>query len=117
MCSLPRILYCHCAYAAVVPKMVKDEVLAQLNTAGREFDMVADLCEMSARRDPLLKDYATRKNVKIVACFPRAVRGLFKAADAMLPENGIEILNMRSESPEKITQAILGEAPCGGEIL
>ena len=54
----PAILYCHCQYAQVVPKDVKDAVLRRLCESGVAFDAVADLCEMSARRDPALKQFA-----------------------------------------------------------
>ena len=54
----PRILYCHCQYAQVVPKEVKDAVLRKLCDSGVAFEAVADLCEMSARRDPALQRLA-----------------------------------------------------------
>ncbi len=105
-----RILYCHCAYAQVVPKAVKEEVLRKLTESGLAFDAVADLCEMSARRDPSLKQIAAAEEggLKIAACFPRAVKWLFSAADATLPEKGVEILNMRVETADRIAFAILG---------
>src|ERR1044071_4890697 len=53
-----RILYCHCAYATVVPKEVKEEVLARLSASGVAFDAGADLCVMSARNDPAMKELA-----------------------------------------------------------
>jgi hypothetical protein len=111
MSTQERILYCHCAYAQVVPKAVKEEVLRRLSESGAAFDAVADLCEMSARRDPALKQLAEggEAGLKIAACFPRAVKWLFSAADATLPEHGVEILNMRVETADKIALAILGE--------
>jgi hypothetical protein len=110
-----RILYCHCAYAQVVPKAVKESVLAKLSESGVAFDAVADLCEMSARRDPALKQLAGESGgVKIAACFPRAVKWLFSAADAALPEQGVEVLNMRTEPADKVVFAILGDG-FGGE--
>jgi hypothetical protein len=99
-------LYCHCAYAQVVPAEVKQEVLRQLSESGAAFDAVADLCEMSARRDPGLKQLAAEGAVKIAACFPRAVRGLFIAADAPLPDD-VEIRNMRTETAEQVVAALL----------
>ena len=105
-----RILYCHCAYAQVVPKAVKEEVLAKLSESGIAFDAVADLCEMSARRDPALRQLAGDGGaVKIAACFPRAVKWLFSAAGAALPEQGVEVLNMRAEPADKVVFAILGD--------
>src|SRR5947199_10758020 len=79
-----RILYCNCTYAQVVPKEVKEAVLRNLCESGVAFDAVADLCEMSARRDPLLKQTAGSGHLKIVACYPRAVKWLFAAANAPL---------------------------------
>jgi len=104
-----RVLYCRCAYAKVVPETTKNAVLEGLCASGRPFDTVADLCEMSARRDPALHRIAEAGDVKIAACYPRAVRGLFRAADAPLPEAGVEILNMRTEESEDVLEALLTE--------
>src|SRR5215212_6079498 len=104
-----RILYCHCSYAQVVPKDVKEEVLRKLAESGKSFDAVADLCEMSARKDPALNELAQANgDVKIIACYPRAVKWLFNAAGVQLPETGVEVLNMRTEPAEKIVNVILG---------
>ena len=46
------ILYCHCAYAKIVPAATKQEVLERLVRSGVPFEAVPDLCEMSARKDP-----------------------------------------------------------------
>ena len=102
-----RILYCHCAYAQVVPPEVKEAVLRKLCDSGVAFDAVADLCEMSARHDPALTRLAEGGAVKIAACFPRAVKWLFAAAKAPLPPEGAEILNMRTQTAEEIAQALL----------
>ena len=64
---------------------------------------------MSARKDPrlaeLLEDGAP---VKIAACYPRAVKWLFKSAGAPLPENdSVEVLNMREESSRDIAEKLL----------
>ena len=104
----PRILYCHCAYAQVVPKAVKEEVLRRLGESGVAFDAVADLCEMSARNDPALKQLAAGGGVKIAACYPRAVKWLFHAAGAPLPESGVDVVNMRTEPAEAVVEAVLG---------
>lgn len=103
-----RILYCHCAYAKVVPPEVKEEVLKRLSSSGVAFDAVADLCEMSARKDPALQRIAAGGEMKIAACYPRAVKWLFHAAKAPLPETGIDVLNMRVASADEITAALLG---------
>src|SRR5215210_8776888 len=104
--SAPRILYCHCNYAQVVPKEVKDAVLKSLCDSGGSFEAVADLCEMSARKDPALQRLAEGDCIKIAACFPRAVKWLFNTAGASLPLNGTEVLNMRAQTAEEISAAL-----------
>lgn len=97
-----RILYCHCQYAQVVPRETKDAVLRRLSESGVAFDAVADLCEMAARRDPALKQLAAGGAVKIAACFPRAVKGLFHQCGADLAAGVTEILNMRTTTAEEV---------------
>ena len=109
MSQTPRILYCHCAYAQVVPKDVKEEVLRQLAASGVAFDAVPDLCELSAKGDPALARLARGGDVKIAACYPRAVKWLFAAAGAPLPDQGVEVVNMRVEPAEKVVFAVLGD--------
>lgn len=108
-----RVIYCHCAYSKVVPAEVKDQVLRALCDAGRPFEMVADLCEMSAKGDASLKAIASNGGgaVKIAACYPRAVRWLFHAAGAPLPAEGVEVLNMREHSAEQVVQCLLHGRP------
>ena len=102
----PRILYCNCTYAQVVPKEVKEAVLKRLCESGVAFDAVADLCEMSARQDASLKRLAEGGAVKIAACYPRAVKWLFHAAKAPLPIEASEILNMRVQSADEVANAL-----------
>ena len=109
--SEPRILYCNCTYAQVVPKEVKAEVLKKLCASGAAFDGVADLCDMSARKDPALKKLAESGPVRIAACFQRAVRWLFHAAQAPLPKEGVEVLNMREQPADEIVRKLLPGEP------
>jgi hypothetical protein len=102
MSDRPRILYCHCAYAKVVPEDVKQQVLRQLVESDAAFDAVADLCEMSAVRDPALTELAGEGALCIAACFPRAVKWLFHAAGAPLPAAEVTFANMRTESVDEI---------------
>lgn len=95
----PRLLYCRCAYAQVVPQETKDAVLRHLSEGGAAFDSVADLCEMSARRDPRLQTIAAGGPLKIAACHRRAVQWLFHSAEAPLNGENVEIVNMRALSP------------------
>jgi hypothetical protein len=101
-----RILYCHCAFARVVPADVKSGVLACLTESSVEFEAVPDLCEMSARRDPRLSELASSGSLRVAACFPRAVRGLFEAAGTPLAES-VQILNMRIDPAQSIASELL----------
>jgi hypothetical protein len=105
--NAPRILYCNCTYAQIVPKEVKAAVLKKLCESGVAFDAVADLCEMSARRDPALKGLAEAGTVKIAACYPRAVKWLFHAAGADLHPDSTEVLNMRVQGADDVCSALL----------
>lgn len=107
MSSPSRILYCNCTYAKVIPRDVKRAVLKQLCDSGVAFDAVADLCEMSARKDPALARIAGSGEVTIVACFPRAVKWLFHAAGVALSDEGVEILNMREKGADEIVPLLL----------
>jgi hypothetical protein len=101
-----RILFCNCSYAQAVPKEVKEEVLRRLCESGAAFDAVADLCDMSARKDPAMKKLVESGDVKIVACYPRAVKWLFHAAGAPLPQEGVQVLNMREKTADDIMSAL-----------
>ena len=103
-----RILYCHCRYADVVPSDVKEAVLDRLAESGRDFEAVADLCELSARKDPMLARLAAEGPLRIAACFPRAVQWLFHAAGASLPQ-GTRVFNMREEGAASVAAGVLEE--------
>ena len=104
---LPNILYCRCAYAQVVPEGVKNAVLEKLCESGASFETVSDLCEMAAHRDPRLKAIASCGKLRIAACYPRAVEGLFHQAGSPLPKEDVEILNMRTQTADEIAAALL----------
>jgi len=107
-----RILYCRCAFAQAVPTTVKDGVLARLCESGVPFESIPDLCEMSARKDERLAELLSGEEpVKIVACFPRAVKWLFHQAGSPFPEGSrIEVLNMRDQTVDEICETLLPEA-------
>src|SRR5437763_7051253 len=122
MSAAPHILYCNCTYAQVVSKEVKDAVLRNLCESGVAFEAVADLCEMAARRDPALQRLAANGALKIAACFPRAVKGLFHQANADLSPERTEVLNMRVQTAEDVCAALFApeispNLPAGKETM
>jgi len=97
-CDAPgpgRVLVCLCRHAQLLDADALGRVLDGLRGAGAAFDVVDDLCGLGGRRSAELKPIAASPPVRIVACFPRAVRWLFHAAGAPLPEECVEILNLR----------------------
>ena len=110
----PRILYCHCAFAKIVAPDVKAAVLGGLSEANVEFDAVPDLCEMAAHGDARLRELAAERPLKIAACYPRAVRWLFAAAGAQLPE-GTRIWNMRVDPADVVIGGLLDRADAASD--
>ena len=106
----PRILYCHCAFARVVPPETKAAVLEGLARDDSPFEAVPDLCEMAARHDPRLAELAAGGPLRIAACYPRAVRWLFASAGAQLNERSVEILNMRTATAADVLDALRAES-------
>lgn len=105
--SVPAILYCHCQYAQVISPEVKAAVLKELCASNLPFEAVPDLCELSARRDPSLQRLAATGPLKIAACFPRAVKWLFAAANAPLTLDTTEVLNMRTLPAPEVAASLL----------
>ena len=102
-----RVLYCHCANAKIIPAATKAAVLEGLNGAHVEFEAVPDLCEMAARGDARLRDFASAPELTVAACYPRAVKWLFASAGASLPEATTKVWNMRVEAPEAVIEGVL----------
>ena len=80
--------------------------MRRLCESGVAFEAVADLCEMAARRDPALQRLAASGAIKIAACFPRAVKGLFHQANADLPLETTEVLNMRTQTADEVCASL-----------
>jgi hypothetical protein len=108
MTDARRILYCHCAFAKVVPAETRTAVLNGLTSAGVEFDAVPDLCEMAARGDERLRELAAGAPLAIAACYPRAVKWLFASAGADLAEGTTRVLNMRVDPAEAVITGLIG---------
>ena len=102
----PGILFCNCTYAQIIDPAVKAAVLRSLCDSGKSFEAVADLCEMSARKDPALKRLAAGGDVKIAACYPRAVKWLFASAGAPLDVARTEVLNMREQQAPAVAERL-----------
>jgi len=105
-----HIIFCNCSFSDVVPAETKRAVLAAIEHSGINFTVVPDLCEMAENRDPELGRLSKGGGVTIVACHPRAVRCLFIFGGAPLPETGVQMLNMRTQSADEIIAQLPREA-------
>ncbi len=112
----PTILYCNCSYAKVVPGEVKREVLRQLSASGCSFESVADLCEMSAKRDAALPQLMQQPDLRIVACYPRAVKWLCSAAGTKLPDDA-QVINMRTLTADDVISQLFSHDKSGTDNL
>jgi Pyruvate/2-oxoacid:ferredoxin oxidoreductase delta subunit len=106
------VLFCGCALARVIPEEVKQSVSDGLLRGGIAVDFVPDLCGLAARRDPWLKRFQNKKSVKIIACYPRAVRWLFHRAGVELAEEAT-LFNMREEEAPEILATLLSQREGG----
>ena len=112
MTFAPLILVCKCSHYNIIPDSVRSSVLAALENEAAQYEAVDDLCRLAAKKDPNLKRLASSKNLRIAACFPRAVKWLFHAAGAPLNDTA-KISNMRTETAENISSQLLQGAPEG----
>lgn len=104
-----RVIYCHCAHARIIPEEVKNEVLDGLSASGISWQAVSDLCEMAARKDPVLSELAADGPVKIAACYPRAVKWLLGATLGEEGQKTTQVCNMREDSGETILDLLLNQ--------
>ncbi|MCY3006007.1 MAG: hypothetical protein NTV29_08510 [Planctomycetota bacterium] len=111
------ILYCRCAYAKVLPEEVKDRVLERLIDSNLPFESVSDLCEMSARKDPGLVALSQQDGLRIVACYPRAVKWLFSAAGAAIQTESSQSESSQSESSQSESSQSDAKQPGYIEVL
>jgi len=105
MSSVVNVLICECAQAGLIEPATLRRIIAWLKGLGVELHSVSDLCELAARRDPLLAGFAQTGSVKVLACHPRAVRSLFTAAGAPLL-SGARLFNLRPEEAKTAITAL-----------
>ena len=106
-----RIVYCHCAFARVVPAVTKTAVLKGLVSQDIAFEAVPDLCEMAAAKDPRLQQICDDAGpLRIAACYPRAVKWLFASAGVNIDRDNVTIVNMRAETSERVLATLTEDA-------
>ncbi len=112
------VLLCRCAHAATIPADRQAAVLDGLAACGRPVAIVDDLCGLAARRDLWLEQLiASSERLTIVACHPRAVRGLLARLGTTPDPNHLDCLDLRSDSAEAILAAIFSQSPSPATVL
>jgi len=101
-----RVLYCHCAWARVLPPQTRDAALEALCASGLSFEATPDLCALALRRDPRLAELSHGENVTLLACHPRAVRWLFAAAGAPLDPARSNLIDLRSLGAAEVAATV-----------
>jgi len=105
----PSVIFCSCAHFDVIDQAARRRIFGVLQEAPVAVETVADLCGLAAGRDSRLERWAKSDSLAIVACYPRAVRCLFKVAGVTLDEEKVRFFNMRTQSPEEILAGLLGD--------
>ena len=103
------ILFCNCGYSDIIAPGLKDQILNALESTELDFEVVQDLCELSAKKDPRLKRWTQANSLTIVACYPRTIKWLFNSADAALDPVKTQILNMKTSTAEQILSSLFGK--------
>jgi NAD-dependent dihydropyrimidine dehydrogenase PreA subunit len=105
---MKKTIYCNCAYYQFISEDVKERVLTALQSSGEDFEAVPDLCRLCAEKDERLQGWAKEDSLRIIACYPRTIKWLFSSGGAPLSQEGVEFLNMRTDSVEKILTSLSG---------
>ena len=103
------LLFCNCGYSDIIDSELKDHILNKLVTTKLDFEVVQDLCGLSAKKDTKLKSWRQAESLTIVACYRRTLKWLFNYADAALDPEKTQFLNMRTSSAEEILSSLFNE--------
>lgn len=108
-----RILFCRCDYAPLFAAEVKQQAARALAESGMAYDSVPDLCELAARKDPLLAELAAAPRLMVAACHPRAVEWLFAAGGAPLQDGTAAYFDLRDGGVEAFREAVRAASQAG----
>ena len=103
------ILFCNCGYSDIIDHAIRAEILDKLAATKLNFEVVQDLCELAAKKDPRLKRWAKTDSLVIVACYQRAIKWLFNAAGAELNPERTQFFNMRTNTAEQIISSLFSK--------
>lgn len=111
------VLFCECADTDNIAVETRRRVREALAACDRPVMIVPDLCGMAAVRDSRLAAFADAGGATILACYPRAVQGLFRWAGHPLVPERIQWLNLRVDALETVVAALRTGAGHRGSSL
>jgi len=88
-----------------------DEVVSALSAGDGPFEALWDLCELAAGGDPAICRWAASDDLRVVGLPRRAVKWLFHAAGAALPESA-EVLDPEATAGEEIISRLAAATRC-----
>ena len=94
-----KITLCACASRTFIDKEKVARLTAILQAAGKEVEVVPDLCEWIEQRSNRLSDIVTGP---IIACHPRALKALFEWAGLSAPQT----VDMRAQDEAAVLTAL-----------
>ena len=98
------------------PTETVDEIIQALSASDAAFEVVPDICEFAARRDPAMRRWAAATDLRIAGLPRRAVKWLFHAAGLTLPESA-EVLDHKTTAADEVVRRLLADgedvAPAG----
>ncbi len=111
-----RVLICRCAQVGLTPDATLARLAQAASDAGVSAEWVDDLCELAAHRSPRLAEWAASGDLRVAACYPRAVRWLFEAAGVTLPRAGVTLANARTEPADEVAERLFAGATPGDAV-
>jgi NAD-dependent dihydropyrimidine dehydrogenase PreA subunit len=95
-----HVLFCHCAYRGLIAPAARQQLLGRIRAAGIPVTEVPDLCDLAARRDPLLQAAMAHDHVTVAACRPRAVHWLLNAGGVDVCAEAVTFVDLRNADAE-----------------
>jgi ferredoxin len=94
------VIFCRCS-AGVVSKEIGDKIAEGLKGFNTDVFELKDLCAFSVKERDVLRTIGKEFRKKIIiACYPRAVKHMFRQAEIDFGE--FEVLNFKELTPEEI---------------
>ncbi len=92
-----HILYCDCACYDFVAQDSRQRLISAIENCGLPYSIVPDLCKLCADGDDKLRLWAESEKLTVIACYPRAIKWLFRAGRVELKDEKVDFANARNQ--------------------